>query len=132
MKVPVLVLDTPNANNRIYPKEVVEKAIAKYRKEFIEEKRALVVSRLPESSTIDLRDVIGTVNEMTIEDGKVMVDVQFLPELKGAIAAEIGIANGKFALRTSGVGSTRRDEQGNNVVQPDWELCSCFVTDTPA
>lgn len=132
MKIPVLALDVPNANHRIYPKEVVEKALDKYRKEFINERRALVVKRLPETSAIDLRDVIGTVKEATIEDGKIMMDVEFLPQCEGAIAADIGITNGKFALRTSGMGTMKKDKDGNDVVQEDYELISVFVTDNPA
>ena len=132
MKIPVLTLDTPNANNRIYPTEVIEKALEKYRKEFINENRAMVVKQLPENSTLDLRDVIGVVKDATIENGKIMLDVEFLPQLKGAIAAEIGIRDGKFALRTSGVGTLKTNANGNNVIQDDYEIISCFVTDQPA
>lgn len=132
MRVPILTLDLPNKNNRIYPKEVMEKAMEKYRQDFIKEGRALVTKRQPECSTVSIKDAIGVVKDMKVEEGKVVVDIEFLPGMADALAAEVGMSKGVLHLRTSGIGTMKLNEQGQNVVQDDYELIQCFVTDDPA
>lgn len=127
MKLPIMTVDSPNLNKRIYPREVLQKALDKYTKEFVSEKRALIVGKLPENSTINLQDAIGIVKEITIEGDKVMVEAEFFSDLYRQI-----IESGKFSLRTAGMGTLKKDKNGNDVIQEDYELISCFVTDDPA
>ena len=58
MKIPIVTLDKPNKNNRIYPREVMKREMRKYRKTFVKEDRALIVGKQPEDSCINLKDVI--------------------------------------------------------------------------
>lgn len=132
MKIPTLTLDVPNKNGRIYPKAVLEKALEKYIEEKVAHGRAMVVNRPPQSNTVDLQSVIGIVKGATIENNQVVVDIEFLPGLEGALEAKAGIASNKLQLRTSGVGSTETDENGNVVIQPDYEITTLFVTHDPA
>lgn len=129
MKIPILTLDTPNKNGRIYPREVFEKALAKYKKDFIDERRAMVVSRQPEQPITNLQDVIGMITEITIEDGKVIADITFLPN---GLSCESGVKCGKLFLRTGGMASVKKDENGNTVIQEDYEITHLFLTDDPA
>lgn len=115
MRVPILTLDVPNKNNRIYPKEVVGKAMEKYRQNFIKEGRALVTKRQPESSTVSIKDAIGVVKEMTVENGKVVVDIQFLPGIADALAAEAGMTKGVLHLRTSCTGTIKKTKGVNTL-----------------
>ena len=47
MKIPVLSLDKPNKNGRIYPRDVIEKALQKYRDEYVSKSRAMVTRNIP-------------------------------------------------------------------------------------
>lgn len=132
MKIPVLTLDVPNKNGNLYPKAVVEKALKKYIDEQVVHGRAMIVNRLPLDSTINLKDVIGIVKNVSVEGNAVMIEAEFLPGLPEALETKAGVSSGQLHLRTSGIGSIKKDEHGNNVVQPDYQITSCFVTDNPA
>lgn len=132
MKVPILTLDTPNKNNRIYPRAVMEAAFTKYKKEFIDERRAMVVKKQPEQAITDLRDVVGVIKEIIFEGDQVIADIEFLPNVPEGLSCEAGVKLGKLHLRTGGLGSMKVNEQGQNVIQSDYELTHCFLTDDPA
>ena len=132
MKIPILTLDKPTANNRIYPRAVMEAAFAKYKKEFIDERRAMVVKRQPEQAITNLLDVVGIIKEVSFEGDTVMADIEFLPNVPDGLICESGVKCGKLSLRTGGLGSLKKNEQGQHVVQDDYELTHCFLTDNPA
>ncbi len=132
MKIPILTLDVPNKNGHIYPRTIFEKVLKKYIDEQIAPKRAMIVSKIPEDTTVNLHDVIGVVKDIRIEENQVVVEAQFIPELKEALIAEEGINSGKLHLRTSGVGSIHKQTDGTYTIGDDYELLSCFITDIPA
>jgi hypothetical protein len=132
MKIPILTLDVPNKNGRIYPRATFEKALKKYLDEQVAPKRAMIVSKIPEDMTVNLHDVIGVVKDIRIEENQVVIEAQFLPELKGALLAEEGINSGKLHLRSAGVGSLHKQADGTYTIGDDYEILSFFVTDNPA
>ena len=132
MKIPIVTLDTPNKNNRIYPRAVMEKALAKYKKDFIDERRAFVQKQLPGDSMVSLLDVVGVVKEFVIEGDKVIMDVEFLPNVPDGLRVEEGLKSGKLSLRTHGIGSMRLQDDGTYIIGEDYEFISCFATDDPA
>ena len=131
MKIPLLTLDKPNANGRIYPKEVIEKALQKYRDEYVIKTRAFVTKKPPESPTVNLLDTVGVIKEIIVVDNTVMADVEFLnvPEAK---IFETALYSGKLHLRTAGIGSIHKQDNGTYTVGEDYQLTSCFLTDDPA
>jgi hypothetical protein len=132
MKIPILTLNTPNKNGRVYPREVFEKALAKYKKEFIDERRAMVVKRQPECAITNLLDVVGVIKEITFEGDKVMAEVEFLPNVPDGLSCEAGVKCGKLSLRTGGLGTLDKKEDGTYVIREDYEITHCFLTDDPA
>lgn len=132
MKIPIVILDKPNKNNRIYPRDVMEKAIAKYKKDFVDENRALVQKKQPGNSMVSLLDCVGVVKEITIEGDKVVVDVEFLPNVKDGNVIEEGLKSGKLHLRTHGMGTIHKQDDGTYKIGEDYEFISCFATDDPA
>lgn len=132
MKIPILSLDRPNKNNRIYPRDVMEKAIAKYKKDFIDEDRALIQKKLPGNSMVNLLDCVGVVKEISIEGDTVFVEAQFLPNVKDGTVIEEALKSGKLHLRTHGLGSIHLQPDGTFKIGEDYEFISCFATDEPA
>jgi hypothetical protein len=132
MKIPILFLDKPTKNNRIYPRDVMEKAIAKYKKDFVDEGRAMIQKKLPGDSCINLHDVVGVVKEIKIEDDTVFVEAEFLPQVPDGLKSEEALKSGKFSLRTHGLGSIHMQPDGTFKIGEDYELISTFLTNEPA
>ncbi len=128
MKVPVLTVDTPNGNHRVYPREVVNRMIENAR-DRIHEDRLFVVEKQPKSTVTNVNDIIGVVKGIEVENDKVMVSVSFFPSHFSATRL---LEEGKVHLRTSGIGTLREQEDGTLRVSDDYELLSCFLTDDPA
>ena len=132
MKIPIVTLNKPNKNNRIYPRAVMEKALEKYKKDFIDEKRAFVQKRQPHNSMVNLLDCVGIVKEVIIEGDEVLMDVEFFPNVPEGLMTETAIKSGHLHLRTHGMGSMHLQPDGTYIVGDDYELISCFATDDPA
>ena len=69
--------------------------------------------------------------EIIVVDNTVMADVEFLnvPEAK---IFETALYSGKLHLRTAGIGSIHKQDNGTYTVGEDYQLTSCFLTDDPA
>ena len=128
MKIPLLTLDKPNKNNRIYPTAVMEKAIAKYKEEFIDMNRSVVTNKIPDSDTVNLADTVGLVTEIKTEGDTVFANVVFFPKMNGALIAEAGLQSGKLSLRSHGLGTLTKQADGTYLVGEDYEIISCFLT----
>lgn len=127
MKATIITLDKPNKNGRIYPREVIKRELKKYRETYVKERRAFIVNKLPPTSSVNLTDVIGVVEEIHIKNDKVIVKIKFFSDLYRQLVEE-----GKLSLRTSGIGTLTKQPDGTYIVGDDYELISCFVTNEPA
>lgn len=132
MKIPIVTLDKPNKNNRIYPRAVMEKVLAKYKKEFIDERRAMIVKRQPEQAITNLMDVVGIIKEISYEGDTVMAEIEFFPNVPDGLSSEAGVKSGFLSLRTGGLGTLIKKEDGTYVIGEDYELTHFFLTDEPA
>ena len=131
MKIPVLSLDKPNKNGRIYPRDVIEKALQKYRDEYVSKSRAMVTRNIPTQNDIDLGDVVGIVKDIITTDEEVLAEVQFL-NLPKAQGLEEALTSGKLYMRTSGIGKMTKQADGTFKIDDGYEFISCFLTNDPA
>lgn len=129
MKTKVLSLDTINANNRVYPKPVMEAAI-KNAKSKIESQRFFLVDKQPDSTHVSLNNVVGVVEKLEIENNDLIADIKFL-NTPNATALETMINNGLLHVRTAGIGSVKNVDNVYHINE-DYEIISCFLTDNPA
>lgn len=130
MKANVFSIDTPNKNNRIYPRYVLENAINKFKLQIVE-KRAFITSKIPEAVVVPLNDVIGLVTDLTIEGKYVIIDFEWLPEL-ATQSMIMGFNMGELSIRPQGAGSMRRNNDGINIIQDDYSIICFSLTDNPA
>jgi hypothetical protein len=130
MKVPLLTLDTPNHNNRIYPRAVWEKAVAEYKAKYIDNQRAVVTSKPPEGETISINDVVGVVKEIKTEGNTVTAEVIFL-NIPDEFAMQQALNDGVLSIRTAGIGEIKKQEDGTYLVGEDYKIISCFLTNEP-
>ena len=132
MKVKILEFDKPNLNNRIYPREVMEKAIKKYEEEYIKNNRAFIFSNIPtEIDNDDLRHIIGRVNSIKTENDKVVVEIEKL-NVNNADEFWPLIEQGKMSVRTSGIGTITKQSDGTWIIGSDYQLTTMFLTTEPA
>lgn len=129
MKVPLYQLDTPNKNNRIYPKELMRKEIDRLQTN-IKERKLLVYQQYRPDNSYGVSDVIGVVNGMTIENDFLMADIEFL-QLPISQDAQVGISTGELSVRSMGVGLLKEGKQGEQIVE-QYRCDGFIVTDDPA
>lgn len=129
MKVNLLELDKPNLNNRIYPREIMEKAIKKYEEKYIKNGKSFIFSNIPtEIDNNDLKHVVGKVNSIRVEDNKIVAEVEKLNDADNFYPL---IEQGKLNVRTSGIGTIIKQSTGIFIIK-DYELKSMFITIEPA
>lgn len=89
--------DVPTINGRIYPEAVLLAAIEDYRKTSIETKRA-VVATPRDFGVFGAGGWVGVVKDMRIEDGKILLNFNFVCHDEMRIAIEKG--NYKFDIHS--------------------------------
>lgn len=118
-----LTLDVPNKNNRIYPKAVMEREIARYKKQYVDERRAMV-TLYNDTSFIDLNNVVGIVTELSIIDNKLTSKVEVLD----TPAFHSLCVNGKFDKDRFKVTTAGTATLENNVIQDNFELLGFHIS----
>lgn len=116
--------NTPNQNKRIYPSEILRREIENYQKA-VRENRALGELDHPESSTVSLERVSHVIREMWWDGANVCGKVEVLQTPKGKILESLIESGITIGISSRGVGSTERNNESLDVVQPDYQII-CF------
>ena len=122
--------DAKNQNGRIYPKEILEREVEKYKKREVAEKRALGELDHPESSVVNLKNVSHNVLDCWWDGDDVMGKVEILSTPSGNILKQLMQHGIKLGISSRGLGSVKPvNENGTLEVQDDFELvCWDFVS----
>ena len=112
-----------NRNGRIYPKEVIQKEVKRYNKEFVEKKRAFGELGHPEGPTINL-DKVSHMIEKLEEDGNNFVGrAKILSTPNGQIVKKLIDDGAKLGVSSRGLGSL--ESKGNaQYVKDDFQLAT--------
>ena len=115
--------DIKNRNGRIYPVEVLEKEVARYNKDFINENRGYGELGHPEGPTVNLERVSHMVTSLK-RDGKNFVgEAKVMSTPMGKIVSNIMDDGGKLAVSSRGIGSLEQ-KNGTNYVKNDFYLAT--------
>ena len=112
-----------NRNGRIYPKEVIQKEVKRYNKEFVEQDRAFGELGHPEGPTINL-DKVSHMIEKLEEDGNNFVGrAKILSTPNGQIVKNLIDDGAKLGVSSRGLGSleSKGDAQ---YVKDDFQLAT--------
>lgn len=123
--------DAKNQNGRVYPREILAREVANYKKVQISEKRALGELDHPESSVVNLQNVSHNVLEVWWKGDEVMGKVEVLGTPAGNILKELLKSGIKLGISSRGLGSVEelREDPGSVQVKDDFELiCWDFVS----
>ncbi len=118
-----------NQNGRVYPKEILAREIAQYKKVNIAENRALGELDHPEASVVNLQNVSHNVLDCWWKGDDVMGKVEILPTPSGNILKELLKAGITLGISSRGMGSVKQVDEATVQVEDDFELiCWDFVS----
>ena len=97
--------DTKNRNGRIYPKSVMEQAVAAYVDQQVSKDRAVGELNHPEGPTVNLDKVSHKITELRIEGNNVMGRASILDTPNGQIVKGLLDGGVQLGVSTRGMGS---------------------------
>jgi hypothetical protein len=131
MKGVVQKAQAPNANNRIYPKPILEREDAKYQ-ELISERRSLGELDHPDSPIVQLENVSHLVTETKWDGNDLIGTVEVLDTPKGQILEKLIGRDIKLGISSRGLGSTSRTNEGYDMVEDDFSLVCYDMVSNPS
>ena len=122
--------NSTNQNGRVYPKNILEREIEKYKGREIRENRAYGELDHPESSVVELKNTSHIIRDVYWKGDDVMGQVEILNTPTGRILQEIINAGCTVGISSRGMGSVKQiKEDGTVAVETDFELiCWDFVS----
>jgi len=121
----------PNANNRIYPRPVLEREDKKYQ-ELISERRALGELDHPDSPIVQLENVSHVVTDTRWDGNNLVGEIEVLDTPKGQILEKLIGRDIKLGISSRGLGSTRRTNEGYDLVEDDFNLVCYDMVSNPS
>ena len=123
--------EQPNRNGRMYPMNVMEQAVGKYKKEFVGNGRAVGELNHPDGPTINLDKVSHLVTELNFKGNDVVGKAKILDTPNGNIAKKLLEGGVKLGVSTRGMGSLM--PKGDvMVVKPDYNLNAIDIVQDPS
>jgi len=118
-----------NQNGRVYPKDILAREVANYKKIQVAERRALGELDHPESSVVNLQNVSHNVQDVWWKGDDVIGKVEILGTPAGNILKELLKAGIKLGISSRGLGSVKSIGENTVAVEDDFELiCWDFVS----
>ena len=115
--------DVKNRNGRVYPMEILQKEVAKYNKNFIQEKRAFGELGHPDGPTVNLERVSHMITSLK-EDGKNFIgEAKIMSTPMGEIVKNLMDEGAKLGVSSRGMGSLDQ-KNGANYVRDDFYLAT--------
>ncbi len=121
--------EAQNQNGRVYPKEILEREVSKYKKREIKENRAYGELDHPDSSVVELKNTSHIVRDVWWNGNDVMGKVEVLKTPAGNIIKELLEAGCTVGISSRGMGSIKEMKNGAVMVEDDFDLvCWDFVS----
>ena len=115
--------DVKNRNGRVYPMEVLQKEVAKYNKNFIQEKRAFGELGHPDGPTVNLERVSHMITSLTPDGKNFIGEAKIMETPMGKIVKNLMNEGCKLGVSSRGMGSLDQ-KNGANYVRDDFYLAT--------
>ena len=112
-----------NRNGRIYPKEVMDKEVNRYVKEFVEKDRAFGELGHPEGPTINLDKVSHMITKLEADGNNYVGRAKILSTPNGQIVRNLIDDGAKLGVSSRGLGSLEQ-KGGAQMVKGDFQLAT--------
>jgi hypothetical protein len=121
---PFLVYDKPNRNNRMYSKQIMEREVDRYIKEYVDTKRALGELGHPDTPSINLERVSHMITELKDDGQCYMGKAKILDTPYGQIVKNFIDSGVSLGVSSRGMGTLSQNKNGINEVQNDFRLAT--------
>lgn len=121
-----------NQNGRIYPKEILMREAETFKKNFVNQRRALGELDHPESPVVNLKNVCCNVTNLWTEGDDVRGDIEILTTPTGNIVRELVRNNIRLGVSSRGMGSVRQMGENSVEVQEDFSLICFDIVSNPS
>ena len=113
-----------NRNGRVYPMEVLDKEVKRYKKEFIDRKRAFGELGHPDGPTVNLERVSHIITELEPDGkGNYVGEAKITDTPYGKIVKELMNEGAQLGVSSRGMGSLE-NKGGTNYVKSDFYLAT--------
>ena len=112
-----------NRNGRIYPKEVLDKEVTRYNKEFINKKRAFGELGHPDGPTVNLERVSHMITKLYPDGNNFIGEAKIMNTPYGKIVKGLIDEGAQLGVSSRGMGSLVNRGQGN-IVKDDFYLAT--------
>lgn len=122
-----------NRNGRIYPKEIVQKAVNDYRENFIVRKKSFGELGHPPNPTINLNLISHLITDIREDGNNFIGKAKILDTPNGKIAKALMDEDCLLGISSRGLGSLKESKEGK-IVQSDFALATAgdLVSDPSA
>lgn len=121
-----------NQNGRIYPREVLMREAAAYKKNFVNNRNALGELDHPESPVVNLKNVCCNVVGLWTDNNDVRGDVEILTTPTGNIVRELIRNNIRLGISSRGMGSVSQMDENTVEVRDDFSLICFDIVSNPS
>ena len=116
--------DVKNRNGRVYPMEILQKEVAKYNKNFIQEKRAFGELGHPDGPTVNLERVSHMITSLTPDGKNFIGEAKIMDTPYGKIVKNIIDEGARLGVSSRGMGSLKPVGRNCSHVQDDFYLAT--------
>ena len=122
----MLQTEVKNKNGRIYPKEIMQKEVKRYTKEYINEKRAYGELGHPEGPTINLERTSHLIQSLKESGNNFVGKAKILSTPMGEIVKNLLADGARLGVSSRGMGSLKASSEkgGVQMVQSDFQLAT--------
>jgi len=121
-----------NQNGRSYPRAILEREVENYKKNFVNERRAVGELDHPNTSVVELKNVSHNITEVHWEGDSVIGTVEILTTPAGNILRELIKSNIRLGISSRGLGSVKENRDGGVTVGDDFELVAWDFVSNPS
>ena len=113
-----------NKNGRIYPKNVIEREVSRYNKEFVSKNRAFGELGHPDGPTINLERVSHMITNLEMDGENVRGKAKIMDTPYGKIVKNLMDEGATLGVSSRGMGSLKQGRDGSSEVQGDFYLAT--------
>jgi hypothetical protein len=121
-----------NQNGRSYPLSILKKEADRYKKSFVQEKRALGELDHPESQVVNLANVSHNIVDLWWQGSDLMGKLEILSTPSGNIAKELLKSGIRLGISSRGMGSVKELGEGKVEVLDDFEIVCWDLVSNPS
>ena len=122
----MLQTEVKNKNGRIYPKEVMQKEVKRYNKEYVDQNRAYGELGHPEGPTINLERTSHLITSLKEDGNNFVGKAKILSTPMGEIVKNLLDDGARLGVSSRGMGSLKASDAkgGVQLVQSDFQLAT--------